>query len=62
MEHSHVDEQTYGIPLLAGFLGLMVGWLIFGFFLNGIVLAIVCVVAALIALAGGYAVVMMRKR
>ena len=26
-----MNEQTLQIPLLAGFLGLMFGWLIFGF-------------------------------
>jgi len=57
-----VDEQRFGIPLLSGFLGLMIGWLIFGFFLNGVVLAIVCIVIAIVTFAGGYAVVMMRKR
>jgi len=40
----------------------MIGWLIFGFFLNGVVLAIVCIVIAIVTFAGGYAVVMMRKR
>lgn len=57
-----MDEQRFGIPLLSGFLGLMIGWLIFGFFLNGVVLAIVCIVIAIVTFAGGYAVVMMRKR
>ena len=40
----------------------MIGWLIFGFFLNGVVLAIVCIVIAIVTFAGGYAVMMMRKR
>jgi len=57
-----VDEQRFGLPLLSGFLGLMIGWLIFGFFLNGVVLAIVCIVIAIVTFAGGYAVMMMRKR
>ena len=51
-----MDEQPYGVPLLAGFLGLMIGWLIFGFFLDGVVLAIVSIVAAIVAFAGGYVV------
>lgn len=62
MERTHVDEQRYGLPLLTGFLGLMISWVIFGFFLNGVVLAIVCVIIAIVAAAGGYAVMMMRKR
>jgi hypothetical protein len=57
-----LDEQTFGMPLLAGFLGLMIGWLIFGFFLNGVVLAIVCIIIAVLAFAGGYVVSMRRKR
>ncbi|HVX30734.1 MAG TPA: hypothetical protein VHA53_09665 [Nitrolancea sp.] len=57
-----MDEQTFGMPLLAGFLGLMIGWLIFGFFLNGVVLAIVCIIIAVLAFAGGYVVSMRRKR
>ncbi|HEX7101042.1 MAG TPA: hypothetical protein VF201_00230 [Nitrolancea sp.] len=57
-----MDEQRYGLPLLTGFLGLMISWVIFGFFLNGVVLAIVCVIIAIVAAAGGYAVMMMRKR
>jgi len=61
MERADVDEQQYGLPLLTGFLGLMIGWVIFGFFLNGVVLAIVCAITALITAAGGCAV-MMRKR
>jgi hypothetical protein len=57
-----MNEQTLQIPLLAGFLGLMFGWLIFGFFLNGIVLAIVSVIIAIVAFAGGFLVTTMRKR
>jgi hypothetical protein len=62
MERIQVDEQKYGIPLLSGFLGLMIGWLIFGFFLNGITLAVVCIVIALVALGGGYVVTTKRRR
>lgn len=62
MGFAHVDEQRFGIPLLTGFLGLMIGWLIIGFFLDGIVLAIVCAVIAIVCAAGGYAVMAMRKR
>jgi hypothetical protein len=57
-----MNEQTVQIPLLAGFLGLMFGWLIFGFFLNGVVLAIVSVIIAIMAFAGGFLVTTMRKR
>jgi hypothetical protein len=62
MERVQVDEQRYGLPLLTGFLGLMISWVVFGFFLSGVVLAIVCVIIAIVAAAGGYAAVMMRKR
>jgi hypothetical protein len=62
MGRAYVNEQTLGIPLLTGFLGLMIGWLIFGFFINGITLAIVCVVVALVCFGGGYVVTTMRKR
>jgi hypothetical protein len=62
MERAQVDEQRYGLPLLTGFLGLMIGWVIFGFVLSGVVLAIVCIIVAIVAAAGGYAAMMMRKR
>lgn len=62
MERVQLDEQRYGLPLLTGFLGLMISWVIFGFFLSGVALAIVCIVIAIVAAAGGYAVVLMRKR
>ena len=62
MGRADVNEQRFGTPLLAGFLGLMIGWLIFGFFLDGVVLAIVCIVIAIICFGGGYVVTMRRKR
>ena len=62
MERTQVDEQKYGIPLLSGLLGLMIGWLIFGFFLNGITLAVVCIVIAIVAFGGGYVFMTTRRR
>lgn len=56
------DPKILGMPLLFGFLGLMVSWLILGFFISALILAIVCIAIGIASFGLGYLVMMKRDQ
>ena len=56
------DPKIFTTPLLFGFIGLIVSWLILGFFISALVLAIVTIIIGIVSFGLGYLVMTMRDR
>lgn len=56
------DPKLLGWPLLFGFFGLMISWLILGFFISALILAIVSIAIGIVSFGLGYLVMTLKER
>ncbi|HVB65220.1 MAG TPA: hypothetical protein VNE17_10850 [Nitrolancea sp.] len=56
------DQNIFATPLLVGFIGMGVGWLIFGFFYSALVLAIISIAIGIVTFGLAFVVMKMRGR